>query len=934
MATYTIKLIVLGDDQASRPLKSAGDAAELFGAAASRSSQAAGAFGEVVTGALRRVGEVAANSALAAGQALVGFALNSVSVAGQFEQSMAKVGAVSGATESQLADLTATARNLGATTSFSASEAAEGMQFLAMAGFDTSEVIESMPGLLALAAATATDLGQAADITSNILSGFGMQASEAGRVADLMAFAASNANTDVAQLGEAMKYVAPVAASLGIPIEETAAAIGLMSDAGIQGSMAGTALRGMMIRLAAPTTGAAKAIADLGLNLYTADGALRPLPEIVGEFEGAMAGMTDQQRAAALQTIIGTEAIGGFNALLSRGSGDLRDFASELETSGGTAQRMAQQQLATFQGRMSALGSAAESLQISLGSAVTPALGRLAEVATGVIGVLDGGVQAFVANGDAIQRVLVPALVGLAAASAAYALTTLPGMIAGLWSSVVALGAQALAAAAAAAPFLALGAAVAGVTWAWNEFDGKVKSATTSLLESRQWWNDSTAALEAYAQANLDSHPTLQATAKEIDALRRSLEEDIESLGKRKAAGMISLTQYDEEMAAINANADALKLATDALNLEMAAILEVEAASLTATEAAATLAGGTASLGTQTQLTAQDIEKLGATLDTIYTQRGPAALAAYAATAATMLSGVEERQAAHRRAVEALEHEKQQATTEAQRAGIDEQLRQLEASYAEQELQAATSYAAQAAAQRRHLGEILIEYTVAQRMLGNIASETAIAITQALEEEYGIQESLTGSTFLAMAGAIDSFASDSSASIDSLIGTLRTNERAAIETEAAMTAMSKEYVATAVANFVEKGGEAAGYIDTLSRIPSEVVTRVVTVNVTRNEGGPSSAGPGEAMERRAWGGPVAAGVPYVVGEWGREVFVPTQPGTVLSSADMVALLRQQPPHQPANAAPHITIYNSDIRNEERLLELLEVRALLQGGMST
>ena len=930
MATYTVKLIVLGDDQASRPLKSAAEAAQTFGDAAASAGRSSGMFSEVVTGALRRVGELAANSALAAGQALLTFAANSVTVAASFEQAMAKVGAISGATETEIATLTSTARDLGATTSFSASEAAEGMQFLAMAGFDTNEVVSAMPGLLSLAAATATDLGSAADITSNILSGFGMQATEAGRVADLMAYAASNANTDVGQLGEAMKYAAPVASSLGISIEDTAAAIGFMSDAGIQGGMAGTALRGMMIRLAAPTTGAAKAIADLGLNLYTADGALRPLPELVSEFERGMAGMTDQQRAAALQTIIGTEAIGGFNALLLRGGDALQGFSDELGRSGGTAQRMADVQMATLQGRMSSLGSAAESLQISLGTAALPALSALADGATTVVRGLDGFVQAVLANGDAIQGVLYPALIGLAAASVAYAMTTLPGLVSGVWASVTALGAQALAAAAAAAPFLALGVAVAGVTYAWNEFDGKVKTATRTLLDSREWWNDSAAALAAYGQANLDLHPSLQATAKEIEDLRTAIEADIESLGKRKSAGAISEAQYQREMDAINANADALKIATDALNTEMKAILEAEAASLTATEAAGNLALGTAGLGEAAGLTAQDVEKLGETLEQIYTERGPAALGAYAASAATMLTGVETRQAAHRDAVAALEVAKQQATTEAQAEGIAEQIRQLEASYAEQELQAATSYAAQAQAQRRHLGEILIEYTVAQRMLGNIASETAVAITKALEEEYGIQESLTGSTFLRMAGAIDAFAGDSSASLDGLIGTLRTQESAAIEAERAMTAMSKEYVATAVANFTEKGGEAADYISTLSRIPAEVVTRVVTVNVTRNEGGPSTAAPGGNMEARAYGGPVAAGTPYLVGEWGREVFVPTQPGTVLSAADLAALLRSSAQTSPP-AGPQVTIYNSDIRNEERLLDLLQMQALLHGG---
>jgi TP901 family phage tail tape measure protein len=395
----TVDILVRGKDGASAAFNSARSSLTSLGNTAGTATVSLGNLGKSIgTVGLAAAGLAAAG--VAAATAAVGaFGVSAVNVAGNFEQAMANVGAISGATDDELAALTQTARDLGASTSFSATEAAEGMQFLAMAGFDVADSIAAMPGLLGLAAATQMDLGRAADITSNIMSGFGIAAEESGRVADILAYTASNANTDVLQLGEAMKYAAPVAASLGISIEDTATAIAVMADSGIQGSMAGTAIRGAFLRLASPAKDATKLMEDLGIKVFDAQGSMLPLPEVIANMNRGMGNMSDQQRAAALQTLVGTEAMGGFLALLNAGPEALAEFSGAVAESGGTAQTMAEKQLATYQGRLKLLSSAFESLQITVGTAMLPALTKGVELLTSGVGVVDQWAQSLMESG-------------------------------------------------------------------------------------------------------------------------------------------------------------------------------------------------------------------------------------------------------------------------------------------------------------------------------------------------------------------------------------------------------------------------------------------------------------------------------------------------------------------------------------------------------
>ena len=232
----------------------------------------------------------------ASATALSGVGVAAVKMGTDFEAQMSRVSAISGATAQEFSKMREQALQLGADTAFSSTEAAQGMENLAAAGFETSEIMDAMPGLLDLAAASGEDLSNSSDIAASTLRGFGLAASDAGHVADVLAENANRTNSSVADTGDAMKYVAPFARAAGISLEETAAAVGIMANAGIQGSQAGTTLRGALSRLSKPTKDMQEAMDALGVSFYDSEGKMKPLSEQIGMMQEATAGLTDEQK--------------------------------------------------------------------------------------------------------------------------------------------------------------------------------------------------------------------------------------------------------------------------------------------------------------------------------------------------------------------------------------------------------------------------------------------------------------------------------------------------------------------------------------------------------------------------------------------------------------------------------------------------------------
>ena len=313
-----------------------------------------------------------------------------VKVAADFEYAMSRVGALSGATAKELKQLTQTAEHLGATTVYSSRDAAEGMQFLAMAGYKTNEIIEAMPGLLNAAAAGQTDLGTTADIVSNILSGFGLEAKETGRVADVLTKAFTSANVDLQMLGYTMKYTAPIAKSAGQSLETMAASAGILGNAGIQAEQAGTSLRAILIRLSAPPSEAAKQLDRLGISVKDSRGNMKNLAQIIGELNDATKDMSQTEKVATISKIAGVEASSAMLTLMEAGQGTIEQFTKELENSGGVAEEIANKQLDNLTGQIILLKSALEGAAIAIGNAVLPAIKLLVRGVQGVLNWFNG----------------------------------------------------------------------------------------------------------------------------------------------------------------------------------------------------------------------------------------------------------------------------------------------------------------------------------------------------------------------------------------------------------------------------------------------------------------------------------------------------------------------------------------------------------------
>ena len=314
--------------------------------------------------------------------------------AGRFQQAMAEVKAISGATEKDFATLTQTARQLGASTSFSASEAGEGMKYLAMAGFKSNEVVAAMPGLLSMARAGATDLGLSSDIASDILSGFGLQAGEMNRVADVLTKTFTTSNTTLETLGETMKYVAPVATKAGLGIEDMAAMAGLLGNVGIKGSESGTALRAMILRLAAPTGDAATALAEMGIEARDAEGNIRPMIDLLGEIAQESENMGSGEQLEMLKRIFGERPAASVAELMDKaGSQGITAYLKQIQAAQGTAKKTAAVMDKTLFGSVKRLASAGEGLAISFGGQLIPTFTKVVDgaawVTSGMIGLTE-----------------------------------------------------------------------------------------------------------------------------------------------------------------------------------------------------------------------------------------------------------------------------------------------------------------------------------------------------------------------------------------------------------------------------------------------------------------------------------------------------------------------------------------------------------------
>ena len=303
---------------------------------------------------------------------IVGLGTVAITTATNFESAMSTVAAISGSTGDDLDALTDKAKEMGATTKFSASEAAEAFQYMAMAGWKTEDMLSGIEGVLSLAAASGEDLGTTSDIVTDALTAFGLTAADTARFSDVLAAASSNANTNVSMMGETFKYAAPIAGSLGYSIEDTAEAIGLMANSGIKGSQAGTTLRTIMTKLSGEIEICGEQLGEFTIQTTNSDGSMRDFNDILADCRTAFSQLTESEQASVASSLVGQEAMSGFLSLMNAAPADIEKLRTAIQEADGTAQAMAGTMQDNLSGQLTILKSTLESLAISFGELLLP----------------------------------------------------------------------------------------------------------------------------------------------------------------------------------------------------------------------------------------------------------------------------------------------------------------------------------------------------------------------------------------------------------------------------------------------------------------------------------------------------------------------------------------------------------------------------------
>lgn len=876
MADVTI-VIRYKDASASDRQKTADGLGDI-GKKASGAGEKLSAFEQITTGALRKIGEFAVSSLASAGQALIGFVGSSISKAGDYEQSMNMFAAVSGATADQMNAAAAEAKALGADLTLpatSAASAGEAMTELAKAGLSVDDALAAAKGTLQLAAAGNLSEAESAQIAAAALNEFHLQGKEATRVADLLAASVSASGSSVQQTGQAVQQAGASFAAAHVPIEDFVTLVNEMSKAGIKGSDAGTSLKTMLMRLQAPSQEAAGALRDLGVNIYDASGAMLPMRTIIGQVSSGLTGLTQKQRDQAIVTIFGADAQRAANIVLAGGVEQFDKMRAAV-TRQNAAADLAAARMKGLNGAVEGLSSQVETLALEaiepLLPLMTAAISMASEWAAsfqGQVGPAVSGVIDFVRDAaGVVQELFVPAITTATAAVIMYGasalapmLVNLPAMTAVLIYQTGAWLANAAAVALAALPYIAVAAAIGVVTLAWQQFNEKVESATQSLLNSKPWWQASTEAIANYGKATGEARDKLAPYAATISELRSEIEGEVESLGKRMAAGSVSQAQYEKEMAVIQQHKAGLVQVTAAYNEQEQALMHAAAATQTGTARLQEMQAGEQQIQAETELTEKEFEKLAKQLESTF-QKGATAVSDYVSTEIGFLNDLEKFHQDHD--AKALQ---QQALT----------------------------YALESAAQKAHLGQMLIDYTTTQVQMGNIQRDRGMAIIAQIEQQFGVQKDLSASTFLAMTADIDNAAKNGGAALDGLGQHLGDVTENAVETKAKMDALAKEYTAKLIHNFEQGKIDADELRRALQDIPEKVYSEVVTTHrdvyvedrsrqrqggAVEGDGGPSA---------RAGGGPVITGQPYLVGENGPELFTPDRSGRILPSDQTAAL---------------------------------------------
>ena len=431
--------------------------------------------------------------------------LECVGLAGDFEEAMSNVEALSQANTQEMAALSAQAKELGATTKFTAQEAGNAMGYMAMAGWDANDMLQGMDGVLQLAAASGEDLAMVSDIVTDSLSAFGLTAKDTAHFSDVLAAAATNSNTNVAIMGETFKMSASVAGALGYSIEDVAVAMGLMANSGVKGSIAGTALRNTFNGLLEGVTLTGAAFGEYEYCAVKADGTMKDFGATIDELRGYFEQMTEAERVANAQAIAGQRGYNGLLAILNATDADYASLTNSINNCTGAAQRMANVKLDNLNGQLTLMDSAWDALRVTIGEQFNPELRKTAEIGTNVLTWANGFVQEN------------PALVkGAMAAGGAFGAIALAitGVTAAMKLATVASGIFAGTMGVALGPVVAVTAAVAGVVGVVTALATAADAGVPSVKELTEAARDMQEAMDEASASYEETATQTMATAE------------------------------------------------------------------------------------------------------------------------------------------------------------------------------------------------------------------------------------------------------------------------------------------------------------------------------------------------------------------------------------------------------------------------------------
>ena len=530
-------------------------------------------FGEKSVEAIDAVESVLATAGIAKALGEIKDAyMDCINTAGDFEASMSNVEALSGASGDELEALSDKAKEMGATTKFTAGESADALSYMALAGWNTQSMLEGISPVLNLAAAANMDLAQASDIVTDYLTAFGLKASDTTHFVDVMAYAMAHSNTDVIQLGEAYKACASTATSLGYSVEETTAVLATMANAGVKGGEAGTALNAIFTRLATNTKKCGDELAAYGVNIYDAQGNMQSLSSILTGIAGVWGDLTDQEQANLAKTIAGTNQYSKFQTIMAgcseaaaEGGQSFSDYTEALNNCAGSADKMAGTMLDNMNGRLTLMQSAADGLKIAIGEDLTPTMSGLYDVGAQVLGWMQGFAEENpgVVKGIAAGTVTLGGLAG--AITAVNAALKLSKALAPTLTTVApVLGTAALAAGGVAAVVALLSSAANDTVPAVQELTTAAQNMGSAMKEAGTDYDTALSSMEATASVADQYISKLEAIEAATGGNTSGNAEYHDTLARLSALVPSLADDIDLETDSIKGGTEALRQHTDA----------------------------------------------------------------------------------------------------------------------------------------------------------------------------------------------------------------------------------------------------------------------------------------------------------------------------------------------------------------------------------